>query len=116
MSILLSLPVKGPASTSVTTGLADYMLWSRRRLDSWTPHLDQALRATGAWFFPLYREHSPVLDLGRRKTCWRRHIEPVCLWDSPGKSTGVGAIANLDLPNPGIEPRVSHTTDRFFTL
>ena len=44
----------------------------------------------------------------------------LCLWDSPGKNTGVGcpALLQRDLPDPGIEP-VSllspELADRFFT-
>ena len=31
----------------------------------------------------------------------------LCLWDLPGKNTGVGCVALLqgNLPNPGIKPR-----------
>ena len=37
--------------------------------------------------------------------------------DSLGKNTGVGGHALLeDLPNPGIEPQVSHTAGGFLTV
>ena len=42
----------------------------------------------------------------------------LCLWNSPGKNTGVSShfLPQGNLPNPGIEPRSSRITGRFFTI
>ena len=40
----------------------------------------------------------------------------LCLWDSPGKNTGVGChFFSRDLPNPGIKPKSPALAGGFFT-
>ena len=47
---------------------------------------------------------------------WRPRI--LCLWDSPGKNTGVDYHALLDLPNPGINlpnPGLPHLPSEYWS-